>query len=150
MEEKNIVWLLKQLNLLVEQYAREHMRVRNITLAQWYMLNFLLLEDGNEIFATDIHLKFGISKASVSTVLKGMKQQGYLEMVGDPRDDRRKKLILTEKAYSVREEVREDIRKQEESLCRGLSEEQREQLREYLGIMTVNLKSEHTRRHEHG
>ena len=41
MYESNIIWLLKQLNISLDQYGREEMKSEDITPSQGWVLNYL-------------------------------------------------------------------------------------------------------------
>ncbi len=142
MIEDDIIWELKQLDIFLEQCRRRKLEVDDITPTQGYMLRYLLQRKGDELYATDIHGVFGISKASISAVLKKLKEKGYLEMSADEKDDRKKKIILTQKAYLAECRIQEIIRQENARLCRGMTKQELEALDRGLKIMLVNMKQE--------
>ena len=47
--------------------------------------------------------------ASVSSALKTLRQNGYLTLRDDPQDDRKKQIVLTEKAFSVEQAIQRGL-----------------------------------------
>ena len=86
----NIVLLLKKLNLALEQCGREHMKRLDISPSQGLALSYLFSREGYVTYSTQLHKQFGISKPAISSTLKGLKKKGYLEMVVNEADDRKK------------------------------------------------------------
>ena len=142
MINNDIILELKQLYIFLEQCRRMRLGEADITPTQGYLLGYLLERKGDELYATDIHGMFGISKASISAILKKLKEKGYLEMSADKKDDRRKKIILTEKAYLEERRIREALQQENARLCRGMTKQELEALDHGLKMMLLNMKSE--------
>lgn len=140
MEEIRINHLLKQLKAALEQYERYHVQDLDITSGQCIMLNYLLSQKSEVLYATDIHMAFGISKATVSAILKSLRKKGYLVMEGDGKDDRRKRLVLTEKAYGMQQEIETVLRKRGEDMCEGISRQELKATEQVLCRMLSNLR----------
>lgn len=137
MIEYKIGCLLRQLNTFLIQYGTEG----DITPSQGALLNILLNEDGERTCSSDICAGSGLSRASVSEMLKNLRNKGYLEMKPVPEDERKKEIILTEKAYAIREDVQQELEKQGKCMCRGISEQELEQLEDILQRMICNFRS---------
>lgn len=139
-EEFRIDYLLKQLKAALEHYERSNIQELDITSGQCIMLHYMFSQGDEDLYATDIHAAFGISRATISTILKSLKKKGYLVMEGDALDDRKKRLILTQKAYEKHEEVEELLRKRGEDMCRGISKQELQTTEQVLCRMLSNLK----------
>lgn len=74
--QTNLVWTLKQLYLALDQYGK--MQKMDLSPTQGALLYYLLAHKGKEICEADIHAALGISKSSVSSTLKTLKQKGYI------------------------------------------------------------------------
>lgn len=146
--ENTIILLLKQLNLCLEQYGREHMKNLDISPSQSLALDYLFSQKGHAVYATELHEKFGISKSAISATLKGLKQKGYLKMAINPEDDRKKQIILTSKAYEIKKQIDAGLLEQQARLCRQISEQHLKILESALQIMIHNIKQEPVRRKE--
>lgn len=148
MERDNILWLIKQLGISLDQYGKDAMKDADITQSQSLVLSHLLSQNSRCLYATHLHVESGISKAAISSTLKALKKNGYLIMEADPGDDRKKQIILTEKAYEAERLVRHHLEIQEACLCQGISEHDLNILKDSLCTMISNIKSEHARRNE--
>ena len=144
--ENNIIFLLKQLNLSLDQYRKERMKNMDISPSESLALDYLLSQKSHTLYATELHEKFGISKSTISTTLKGLKRKGYLKTVVNPQDDRKKQIILTDKAYEMEQRINAGLWEQQEYLCREISQQQMEILKTGLNIMLQNIKPESVRR----
>lgn len=142
MSDHNMIWLIKQLNISLDQYGRETRKAEALTPSESFVLSFLLFHKEQELCATDIHLKFGLSKASVSSVLKSLRQKGYLERKTAPGDDRRKQIVLTTKAFEAEKQVTEILKIRQSCLCRGIPEKNLDIVEDSLKKMILNLRKQ--------
>lgn len=142
MEEGNIVRLIKLINNCMNQYGKETMKDWDITPPQILMLYYLLNQQEEESYATDIHMKFNISKATISATLKKLRQNGYLKLMTDPADDRRKHIVLTDKAYRCHAHIEESLQQSQARLFRGVSQEDLDIMEKNLAIMAANIKQD--------
>lgn len=146
-DENNILWILKRLNLSLEHYGRELLKDWDMSPSQNMALDYLFSQKDKEMYATDLHTRFGISKSTISSTLKGLKQKGYLKMVINPADDRKKQIVLTEKAYEMEKMIEDSLQKRQACICKGIPEQNLEILKDSLRTMIHNIKQEeHMRR----
>lgn len=143
--EKAIGWMLKQLHIEMEQYAKELGKDADLTPAQADLIGWLLEQKQQEFFATDLCACLGLSKASVSSNLKELRRKGYLKAETLPGDERKKKLLLQPKAYEVWEEIKNGQKQREDCLCRGISEQERAVMEKNLAVMIQNLREDRRR-----
>ncbi len=142
MGENTIIEQLKLLNHLMEYGRKDVVKGEQLTQSQCYILRYLFMKGEKELCATDIHMVLGISKASISTLLKGLKQEGYLTMISDPEDDRKKQIRLTKKAYEMEERIDYGFAQMQEMMLKGISQNDRMVLERCLKQMSKNLKEE--------
>lgn len=140
--QQNVMWTLKQLYLALEQQGK--LRLKNIDLSptQGVVLHYLLTHKEQDIYGVDLHTILGISKSSISSTLKALKQKGYLKMKVNPLDDRKKQIVLTDKAYNAQQLIDSGLIEQEKILCKEIPEQRLEFLEKDLDKMLCNLKSE--------
>lgn len=138
--ECNILLLLKQLSLALEVYGREQLKWLELSPSQVMALHYLLSRKGHSVCATELHETFGVSKPAVSAILKGLRQKGYLKLQLSPQDDRKKQIILTQKAYQMEPQIAASLAQQQERVCRRVPEQQRKALESGLLTMIENLK----------
>ena len=106
------------------------------------ILHFLFTLDSSKAYAVNLHTALGISKSSVSSTLKSLKRKGYLEIISDASDDRKKKLILTDKANRMRESIDHKLQMQQEQISREIPSEHLLWIEKDLNTMINNLKKQ--------
>lgn len=140
--QKNLMWTLKQVNLSLEQYGRLEMQDIDLSPTQGIVLYSLLTTKEKELYSTDLHDLLGISKASVSSTLKVLKQKGYIRMEENLKDDRKKTIVPTSKAYHAEPLIKARLLKQQKRLCGEIPKQRLKRLEEDLDQMLCNLKKE--------
>jgi len=86
------------------------------------------------------HMK--ISTATVAVSLKKLEKGGYIEKIVDENDNRLNKIVLTAKGKSIVEYSRKMFDEIEANMFIGFSNEEKEQLIQYLERIEGNLKNE--------
>lgn len=136
-----------KLRLLHNQlYNRmEHQKEQNehgagsLTRMQRFTIGFLYRHSDREMYQRDIEAEFAISRATASNMLSVMERKGLIIREAVEHDARLKKLVLTECAKQMHRQVEQDIRETETLLTKGMSEDDKRQLHQYLDRMIQNL-----------
>lgn len=139
-DSRDITVMLKQLDIALTRYDGTFMRTQNLTPAQCEMLGYLIAQDGRDISASDMNREFGLSKATISANMKGLREKGYIIVNTRECDERKKEIRLTGKAYELARQI--DIKMEGRSQCllRGFSGEETERVKKYLSRMLSNIK----------
>ncbi len=90
--------------------------------SQGRTLHFLLAQT-QDVFQKDIEEEYSIRPSTATELLKQMEKNGLILRETVPYDNRLKRIVLTEKALQYRQQVVEDLTDLEETLTRGISEE---------------------------
>ncbi len=138
-DDRDIIWLLKETGLALTRCDRELLRIGDLTPAENHLLGYFLGHENLDLCATDLHLIFGISKPTVSALLKSLKKKGYLQIETLPQDERKKRILLTAKAYGIREQIKMALHARQESLCRGISAQEVAFLKQILEKLIANM-----------
>lgn len=149
MSDGDILRLVKQLNNSLREYENSRRFAEDITPAQSLFLDYLLSQQKAEFFASQIYRETGFSKATVSSILKGLKKEGYLTMEEVSEDERKKRIRLTQKAFGLSAALQEHRRQIEQALCAGIGEEEMGTIRRGLEKMCMNIKTDRGRRMKH-
>lgn len=96
-------------------------------------------DQGREVFQKDIEETFGVTRSSVSRVIKLMEQKGLVRRESVAQDARLKKLVLTEQARDMVCLLREDARQLEAEITRGFSAQEIDALNNFLARIQKNL-----------
>ena len=90
----------KRICILVEAQINRMLRSEQLTAAQGYLLLYIWEYHPQGIFVTDVHRELGISMAAASSLLKKLREKGFLQLEDSRQpDDRLKKIRLTEKLF---------------------------------------------------
>ena len=137
---QSVVELLQQLNTALAQNAKSPVSGCGLSLFQERLLLHLLEWKDGPVYATDLHRESGLSRATISARLKDLRQNGYLELLSDGTDDRRKRIVLTAKTLRLEPVLREDILRCQHQLFSGISLQQSETMKLVLERMLCNLR----------
>ena len=111
----------------------------NLTGMQLFILEYLYQHQEHDVFQRDLERKFNITRSTASKVVNLMVQKGFIERQSVPYDARLKKLVLTDKASSIVALLDEDRKSVEETLTKGFTDEELEQLHGYLVRLKENV-----------
>lgn len=144
---RNNRWICIQM----EQCTNRALEPLGITAIQAHLL-FYILDHGEEgTSLTTIHRTFGYSMATLSGMLKRLREKGYLRVEHCADDDRRKLLFGTEKSQRDREGLERAVRLSERQLYGCFSEEElrtldgmQQKLLRHLSTLTEERRKETT------
>ncbi len=145
----DILRLVKKLGSSLREYENCRRFADDITPAQSFFLEYLLAQQQEEYFASQIYQEAGLSKATVSSILKGLKKEGYLTMEEVSEDERKKRIRLTPKAYGLSEPLKNHRAQITQVLCAGIGEGEMEIIQRGLERMSMNIKTDRSRRMKH-
>lgn len=138
MEEKDIGYLIKNINDKLKAKADADLKHSNLTLAQSRVLAFLDRR-GGQATQKEIEVYLEVSHPTVVGIISRMKQNGYLRCWVDETDKRNKIVALTEQAKALGEEMEQRILANEKMLLASLSEADIKKLKQMLLIIYNNL-----------
>ena len=110
-----------------------------LTHAQCGMMNYIYDHREFDVFQKDMEDCFQISGATASNTLKGMEKQGVIVRVPMEDDARKKKITLTQKGVAFHEAALMNMRRLEEALTKGMTEEEITIYRDLLRRSIQNL-----------
>ena len=111
----------------------------NLPRSQGMIISYLSQNSDRELYQKDIEKKFSISGATATTTLKAMEKEGLILRTASSEDARLKKISLTGKAYEHDAKVRQNIKRLDEAIESGFTEEEITIFRDYLERVTQNL-----------
>ena len=88
------------------------------------IVSFIAGHQGQDLFQRDLENEFHIRRSTASTVLKLMEKNGLLYRESVPQDARLKRLVLTEQAYSLHEQINQRMEEIDQELAQGISQEE--------------------------
>ena len=78
--QSNLIWTVRQLAVLLEQYGKARMEALDLSPTQGIVLQYLLGHRNRKVYGVELHETLGLSKSSVSATLKALRQKGYLRI----------------------------------------------------------------------
>lgn len=138
-DHRTLVLENRQISIRMEQMTDQLVGRTGLSAAQAHLLLYILRHEGEGISLTDIHREFGYSMAALSNILKRLRQGGYVRAETSLRDNRRKRLYGTEKAFAAQEALVRVLKESCEAAYRGFSEEELCQLDALQKRMLENL-----------
>ena len=135
----------------MEQCANRALAPMGLTTVQAHLLFFILDHGGEGISLTSIHRTFGYSMATLSGMLKRLREKGYIRVEHCAGDDRRKLLFGTEKSQRDRADLERVIGMSERELYGCFSQEElvamdvmQQKLLQHLSVLTEERRKEKT------
>ena len=101
---------------------------KGITAAQSHVLMYIMEHNGEPVFSTAIHHDLNISRATVSGLIKKLRAGGYLSYEGSDDDERHKKIIATEKAYTLQQDICDCLKKIETMAFRNFTDQELDEM----------------------
>lgn len=140
MREENILGHIRQISAALDSHCRSMSERGELTPTQCFCIMYIYEHKGKDFCSTDLCDILGTSRASVSLLLKGLKQKGYLRMSSVEGDDRKKQLELTPKAAEFTAFLKNDMDDLDKAICSGISPEDILVISRGLKIVLANLK----------
>lgn len=138
MPQKDIGYLIKNINDKLKAKADADLKNSNLTLAQSRVVDFLDSQ-GGQATQKEIEVYLEVSHPTVVGIISRMEQNGHLRCWVDETDKRNKIVALTEQAKALREEMKQRILASEKRLIASLSEDDIKKLNQMLLVMYSNL-----------
>ena len=140
--EKSIGRELHSVCNLIMRYANNNpaaSRQNSMSGTNGWIIGFLLKNDGRDVFQKDLEQAFSITRSTASKVVDLMEKKGLVQRCRVSRDGRLRKLVLTEKARSLSQHVRDNSQSVEKKLTAGFSADELDTLYSYLERLKGNL-----------
>lgn len=106
---------------------------------QGMIIGYIMDHPDEDIFQKDIEVKFDLSGATVTNLLKNLEKNGFIIRTPMENDGRLKKIELTQKALEHEKRVRSNIRTIESAMKKGFSDEEFDRLLDYMNRVIDNM-----------
>lgn len=116
--------------------------IDSITGTHGWIIAFLSCNKDKDIFQKDVEREFDVTRSTASKVIDLMEQKGLVRREKVPCDARLKKLVLTEEAESIAKLFEADRVSLEETLTKGFTDAEKENLCDFIIRMKTNLEKE--------
>ena len=106
----------RQVCVQMELQANRCMAQAGLTAIQAFVLHYILLHSENGTSLTEIRKDFCCSMATLSCMVKRLREKGYVRAESCAGDDRRKLLFATEKGRRIQADLEEALRAAQEQV----------------------------------
>lgn len=133
---------LKSVNNAIVRYLQNNIKPAGfdrITANNGWIIGYLAENKGRDVFSRDLEKEFSVTRSTVSKVVDIMESKGLVQRASVEHDARLKKLVLTEKAEQLFDEMLTSRESFERVLLRGFSKAEAERLVAYLHRMRENV-----------
>jgi MarR family multiple gene transcriptional regulator MgrA len=111
----------------------------DITLSQCRILDYLYERQNIKTSQKDIEEHYDVTHPTVIGILKRMKNKGFVITRSDDEDKRFNNICLTSKGETIHQKMSGFQNQMEQNLLKGLTDNQVQELKRYLKIISNNL-----------
>ncbi|HJB16890.1 MAG TPA: MarR family winged helix-turn-helix transcriptional regulator [Candidatus Blautia excrementipullorum] len=121
--------MIKKIGLNLSARLELSLKNRDLTGVQVYFLVYILRHHPDGTYLTELYHEIGVSKATLSALIKRLKEKNYLYFHEDPDDIRKKRVLPTEKLLAEKERFLQETEQMEAEICNVLDRQEKIQLR---------------------
>ncbi len=138
-ENEDIGYLLKRIHDRLKMSADAVFEKNNLTSSQARLMEFVEIR-GGRVTQKSIEEYLNVSHPTVVGIVSRLERSGFLECHTDPEDKRNKIVCMTEKAFSVGDELAKGRITTEQKLLKHMSQQEIAELVRLLGRVYRNLR----------
>ena len=125
---EELLYMMKKLSLNMTAQLELNLKNKSITGVQVYFLVYILRHHPKGTYLTELCREIGVSKQTLSALIKKMREKGYLYFLADPDDVRKKKVLPTAKLIAEGDKFMEKADQMESEICSALDRKEQTQL----------------------
>ena len=129
----------KHLGILTERTVSREALDMGLTPVQAHVMGFLVGNRESSPCPKDVEDFFALSRPTVSGILSRLEEKGFIAFHEDPRDRRKKRIQVLERALECAARIHRGITDAEQRLTAGFSPEEKRRFMEYLDRAIGNL-----------
>ena len=113
---------------------------KNITGLQGHVIDFIQIESAHtDVFQKDVEIEFNIRRSTATGILQSMEKKNLITREAVPGDARLKKIVLTDKALSIHNQIIQKLSYDEEQLKKTLTKEEISMFFDIVERVSVNI-----------
>lgn len=94
---EELLFMMKKVSLSMTAQLEQNLKIKDMTGIQVYFMVYILRHHTQGTYLTELCRETGLSKPTLSALIKKLRERGYLYFHEDPEDVRKKKVLPTEK-----------------------------------------------------
>lgn len=127
-EPEDMIYMIKKINIGLENQLSKRLGNKELSGIQVYLTVYILRHHPEGTYITELCKELGVSKATLSVLIKKLREKGYLHFQEQQEDVRRKKVLPTERLLREGTEFVKRAGNVEEEVCRSLDRKEREEI----------------------
>ncbi|MGO4728879.1 MarR family winged helix-turn-helix transcriptional regulator [Paenibacillus sp. 2KB_22] len=124
--------LFQIIGLKLKKRADESIKELGLTSQQGKVIDYIYANQNNHIIQKDIADRFHLRGASVTSMLQGLEQKGFIERKISVNNERQKNIYVLPKAVELIEEFNNSFQKVEDKIAQTLNDEEKQILKKLL------------------
>ncbi|MBM6827344.1 MarR family transcriptional regulator [Mordavella massiliensis] len=124
---EELIFMMRRVGLDLSLRLEQELRHGDLSGVQVYLMVYLLRHHRDGTYLTEICKEVGVSKSTLSALLKKLRKSGYIRFEENPEDIRRKKVLPTEKLMQEGAVFVEQARQMEAQICGVLDAEEKQE-----------------------
>lgn len=125
---EKLLYTMRQINQNLAECLDQNLKERNISGIQVYFLVYILRHHPEGTYLTELCREIGVSKSTLSTIIKKLRMEGYLYFQENPEDIRKKKVLPTDKLKTEGKEFLQRARQIEKEISDSFDRQEWDQL----------------------
>lgn len=126
---EELIFMMKKIGLDLASQVEMNLKCGGISGIQVYFMVYILRHHPEGTYLTELCREIGVSKATVSALLKRLREKGYVFFREDPEDIRRKRVIPTARLLAEGEVFLAEADRLERRICGALDKSEQEEFR---------------------
>ena len=138
-EFRSLLQTLRQLSIRLEACFNRAAALHGLTAAQAQVLAYVLEHSEQGVCATEIYRVLGLSKPSISALVKKLKGKGYVYTKNAENDYRQKLIFATPQGQVLGKSIGQTLAQLQTKICSGLKTEELRALQSVQHKMLLNV-----------
>lgn len=125
---EELLFMTRKIGLDLTAQIELCFKSENMSGVQAYFMVYILRHHPEGTYLTELSHEIGVSKSTLSALIKKLREKGYLYFQENPCDVRKKKVLPTEKLKTEGNAFLQKAEKMETEICSVLSRQEKTQL----------------------
>ncbi|MEC0372119.1 MarR family winged helix-turn-helix transcriptional regulator [Paenibacillus chibensis] len=131
--------LFQIIGLKLKKRADESIKELGLNAHQGKVIEYIYENQSNHIIQKDLADRFHLRGASITSMLQGLEQKGYIERKIPANNERQKNIYVLPKGIELIENFQDSFQMVEEDIVQSLTDEEKQVLKKLLGKINERL-----------
>ena len=122
---EELLFMMKKISLDLTAQMEQKLKSKDISGVQAYFMVYILRHHPEGTYLTELSHEIGLSKSTLSALIKKLKEKNYICLQENPKDGRRKKVVPTAKLKKKGDKLIEKASQMESEICSVLNQQEK-------------------------